>query len=291
MLVSLLAERLGARWSYDGWQRTVAGAGRVARRSLLGPGLERALGFLPRDWRCMMLKDLRLFVRDPQQWMQALIFLGLLALYFFSLRNFRYHLLPPEWRNLIAFLNLLSTSGMLCSLGSRFVYPQMSLEGQAFWIIGMGPHSMGRVLVLKFLTTWTTLALVSAGLMLVSVRMLNVDPPAGHVTLVLAVAVATVVAGLSLGLGAVFLDLRQRNPAAIVSGFGGTLNLVLSLVYTLLAVAPFVLLFHLRSVGYLPAPLFRGGLAAGAAALVLVTTVFAGLPLWLGWRSLMHRDY
>ena len=50
----------------------------------------RPSAFLPVPVRLLIVKDLRLFRRDPLQWSQFLIFLGLLALYFFNIRRFTY---------------------------------------------------------------------------------------------------------------------------------------------------------------------------------------------------------
>ena len=40
--------------------------------------------------RLLIVKELRLFRRDPVQWSQCLIFFGLLALYFLNIRRFGY---------------------------------------------------------------------------------------------------------------------------------------------------------------------------------------------------------
>ena len=69
--------------------------GRSLRRKRPRPArfdrlLSRALSFLPTPMRLMIVKDLRLFRRDPMQWSQFLIFLGLLALYFLNIRRFTY---------------------------------------------------------------------------------------------------------------------------------------------------------------------------------------------------------
>ncbi len=97
--------------------------------------------------------------------------------------------------------------------------------------------------------------------------------------------------GLSIGLGAIFLDLRSRNPAAIVSSFGGTLNLVLSLAFMLLTIVPFGLLFHVRINGLLTAAGLIRAAAIAAAWTLLLTAVTTSLPLRLGARSLEQRDY
>ncbi len=290
-LLAWLVEQVGRRLFYAGWQRCLTGGGRARKRAVLLPMLDRALAWLPADVRCLTLKDVRLFLRDPQQWLQFLIFFGLLGIYFMNLRNFRYHLLPEEWQNFVAFLNVFSTSAVMCSMGSRFVYPQMSLEGQAFWVIGMAPTSMGRVLLAKFMVAALGLLTVSVGLMALSVHMLGLAPLARWALLGVAAAMAVTLAGLSTGLGAVFLDLRQRNAAAIVSGFGGTLNLVLSLAYMLLAVFPFAVLFHLRAMGHLRRAPFERGLVLASMLLAGLTVLGVVIPLLAGRRSLMRREY
>lgn len=121
--------------------------------------------------------------------------------------------------------------------------------------------------------------------------MLRMDPAIQSVALALAVAISLAVAGMSTGLGAVFLDLSERNPAAIVSGFGGTLNLVLSLAFMLLTVVPFAALFHLTSTGRLAPQYFARGLTASYVWLTLLTLLTAGVPLALARRSLEKREY
>ena len=59
------------------------------------------------------------------------------------------------------------------------------------------------------------------------------------------------VVGLSVGLGAVFPDFKSENSARIVSGFGGTLNLMISLGFILLTVTLIVIPFQLFLKGHI----------------------------------------
>ena len=265
---------------------------RVRHRPDLGASVvEKLMSGLPRNVGAMILKDIRTFLRDPMQWSQALIFFGLLAIYFVNLRTFRYHLLPDRWRNTIAFLNVFSVSAVMCSLGSRFVYPQLSLEGQGFWILGLSPMTMKRIVLTKFFLSFVGMLVVSTALMLVSTTMLEAARTAKLAALGLACAVSCAVCGLSTGLGAIFLDLDQRNPAAIVSGFGGTLNLVLSLGFMVLAILPFGLTFHLHIRGVITPPQFGRGLSLCGGWLAAITAATAVLPITLGVKSLQDRDF
>ncbi|MBM4142386.1 MAG: hypothetical protein FJ225_02155 [Lentisphaerae bacterium] len=286
----VLVEWLGGRLFYPAWERSAGGASARHAPFLLN-GISRRLAFLPGDVRGVLAKDLRSFLRDPLQWSQALIFFGLLALYFANLRTFRYHVLPDVWRSAISLLNVFSVSAVMCSLGSRFVYPQLSLEGQAFWVVGLSPARLGRILLTKFLSSALGLTAVTVSLTMLSGAMLHVAWVARVTAVALASAVTLAVCGLSTGLGAVFLDLRQSNPAAIVSGFGGTLNLVLSLAFMLAAIVPFGALFHWRAVGSLTPFHFRLGLAAASAWLLALTALATALPLRLAARSLARREF
>ncbi len=290
-LVGWLVVMLGRLCLADAWLDLRARATRRVRRFTAIAGLDRWLAWLPRDIRAIVAKDTRVFFRDPGQWMQSAFFFGLLGLYFMNLRTLNYHVLPQEWRNMITFINVFSVSAVMCSFGSRFVYPQLSLEGHGFWVIGMSPVGMGRVLCAKWLGAFFGMLVVSAGLMGVSTWMLAVEPLTRGVALGIAAMMSLAVASLATGLGGIFIDLKQQNPSAIVSGFGGTLNLVLSLAYMVAAILPFGVLFHLRQTGKLAAAAFNRGLIGAAGWLLLITAVTAVVPLALARRSLAAREY
>ena len=291
LVVYVIVEWMGGRVFYDCRQRVVSAGGGRRGASRVFVVLDRVLLPLPADIRAMIMKDIRIFIRDPVQWSQALIFFGLLGMYFGNLRNFNYDVLEPHWRSLMVFLNVFSVCAVMCSLGSRFVYPQLSLEGQGFWVLGLSPTTMTRIVLTKFIVSLAALMLVSVVLVLLSSFMLRIDREATTVALALVIAVSLAVCGFSTGLGAVFLDLRQRNPAAIVSGFGGTLNLVLSLAFMLAVILPFAGLFSLRAAARISVAGFRSGMLAASLWLSVASGVSTLLPLNMGIRSLGKRDY
>ena len=90
---------------------------------------------------CLILKDLRLFRRDPVQWSQFLIFFGLLTLYFVNIHRFSYDANYVAWVNMISFLNLAVVGLILSTFTTRFIFPMISLEGRRFWILGLVPVS------------------------------------------------------------------------------------------------------------------------------------------------------
>ncbi|HWD19507.1 MAG TPA: hypothetical protein VHB20_09515 [Verrucomicrobiae bacterium] len=199
----------------------------------VGP-LEKIAAFAYRgssDIRAVLVKDARMFWRDTTQWGQTLVLFGLLCVYIINLRHFSQQLTNQFWIHLVSYLNLGACSLNLATLTTRFVYPQFSLEGKRLWIIGMAPLGLKRVLEAKFWLATRAALLVTLSLIFLSCHMLRMP---WDRTLYMGLIVATMtftLTGLALGLGAIYPNFREENPAKIVSGFGGTLCLALSFMY------------------------------------------------------------
>jgi ABC-2 type transport system permease protein len=191
---------------------------------------------LGRDAAALLVKDVRTFWRDTTQWAQTLVLFGLLGVYILNLRHFTQQVTLPFWLQLIAGLNLGACTLNLATLTTRFVYPQFSLEGRRLWIIGMAPMGIQRALRAKFwLALWTSLA-VTLALLLLSCRLIQMPWERTAYFAAVVVVMAFTLNGLAVGLGALYPNLREDNPGKIVSGFGGTLCLVLSFLYVLATV-------------------------------------------------------
>lgn len=288
-----------ARWLLrSGFSRTrTAEAGR-RRHGLyaLDQVFHKLFGMLPRPARLLILKDLRCFRRDPAQWAQFLIFFGLLTLYFLNIRrlNAGDTAWPPFWSHVIGFMNLSVAALILSTFTTRFVYPLMSLEGRNLWILGLLPMSRRTILWGKFLFAAGLSLLATEFLIILSDVMLRLS--IGVIALhALAVAVlCSGLAALSVGLGALLPDLRQDDPSRIAAGLGGTLNLVVSLLYIALIVvvlaapAPWYLhlLDHPETLGETPFPLVPFlTLAAVTLGCLVLGALGTYLPMRAGIRA------
>ncbi len=290
-MLILLVQWLGERTFYHAYQKVIGASDLRRRPAELLSWLDRFLGFLPHDIRGMVMKDIRSFLRDPMQWSQALIFFGLLAIYFSSFRSFHYNEMPDLWRNLIVFLNIFSVSSVICSLAARFVYPQLSLEGHSFWILGLAPTGMRRILLTKFFLAALAMVTVSTGLMGLAAWMLQAGWILTLLSVGLALAVSLSAVALATGLGAIFIDLKQPNPVAIISGFGGTMNLVFTLGFMLGIILPFGIIWHVHvTYGFSGTP-FRHANIYAVLWVISLSAATITIPLWLGIRSLKHREY
>ena len=228
---------------------------------------------LSRPGAALLLKDVRLFWRDPAQWIQFTIFFGLLCIYVLNLRNVAFNFQNPFWETMISYLNLAASALTLSTLTTRFVFPQFSLEGRRLWILGLAPFGLHKVLLQKFWMSCIGSMGITISMMVVSSVMLSL---AWTQVAFFAVAIGLMSAslsGLAVGLGALFPNFKEDNPSKIVSGFGGTLCLVVSFIYIALFVA-LAALPDVRRVAKIGVPFSDTGAHLLAIALSLVVLLF-----------------
>jgi ABC-2 type transport system permease protein len=107
-------------------------------------------------------------------------------------------------------------------------------------------------------------------------------------------ALAFGLSGLSVGLGAAMPNFRETDPSKIAVGFGGTINLIVSLLFLLLVIGLIAAPWHLW-IAFAPAESATNDralwllLPAGIGiALGVVAAVF---PLRLGARALRDMEF
>lgn len=275
--VMIVSRHLGA--AHD---RASAGATAAARGAALASRGPAGLVFfyLPRTLRLIAAKDLRTFLRDPVQWSQLAILLGLLVLYLTNMPTLRMDFGATEWNVMLPFLNLCAVSLILATFTCRFVFPLVSLEGRQRWLIGLLPMRRGYILLAKFVFAMTVTLVSAVGAMLLAAFMLKLDVIWAVLHVVVTFSICFGLCGFSVGIGARMPMFDQPNVARIANGLGGTTNLLgsVALVFVVLA-AVGVATWRSRFLpeGAVPDPvslcLWAGatvtGIAAGATALAV----------------------
>jgi len=302
-LLAYLAAAVLARDLYRPGYSRVQGERSARRRSgwyWLDAAFHRAFAFLPRPIRLLILKDLRTFRRDPAQWSQFIIFFGLLAFYFVNIRRLSYDVQSPYWRNLVSFLNLGVTALILSTFTSRFIFPMLSLEGRNFWVLGLLPLQREAILWGKFAFASGISLVATEALVVLSDLMLRMHPAmiALHVGMVAVLCFG--LSGISVGLGARLPNLRESDPSKIAAGFGGTLNLLVSLVFIFTIVTALALPCHLYFAGgeagefgtvALSLGRFRFWLTVAILASLVVGVVGTVAPLRIGIRAFQRMEF
>lgn len=316
LLGVLVATEVAARWLYSGWtdlkgQRWSPPGSRLGKARLSDPelasssasrrsgrgrrwGWRRRWGWqwLPEPYRSLTAKDLRSFLRDPGQWSQFVVFFGIMALYGANMRPAvpSYH--RELWQGWISVLNATVVLLVLATLTTRFVFPLISLEGRRLWIVGLTPATRKQLLVQKLGLSLAATGLFTLPLAALSGWRLGLDGVELAFTLYAVAATSVALSGLAVGLGALLPDFSHDNPSRIVSGLGGTLNFVLSIVFVALAGGAQALVLHWPSLESWLVERWsfeagRGGAVAVAAAVLALASAFCcWVPMRRGLRHL-----
>jgi len=249
--------------------------------------VERILGRYHPVTGSYLIKDVLLFTRDPSRWTQLFLLGALVILYVYNAYSFPMG--GMFYRNLVAFLNLAISGFVLSALCVRFVYPSVSLEGQALWITLSAPVSMKRFFMAKYLFAALPLCLISLVLSITTNVVMGVRGPMMILCSGASLAMALALTGLSLGMGAMYPRFDFENEAQIAASPGGVASMILSLGYigfmVVFLAAPVYRLFAFR-MGF--SVLTSGDALFGLLGAGLLSVLVAFVPMALALRRVPY---
>ena len=192
-----------------------------------------AYGFLfPRQLKQIISKDVKTFVRDITQWSQIFLLLALIVIYIYNFRVLPLtgSYLPTVYlTNLLAFLNLGLSGFVVSAVAARFVFPAVSLEGNAFWLVRSSPLGLKGFLWSKFWISFFPLLLLGEILIILTNVLLDAHPMVRWVGMVTLFFVTVSVTALGIGIGAAFPKFQWENVSKIPASFGGIIFMVLAI--------------------------------------------------------------
>ena len=239
--------------------------------------------------RTLLAKDIKIFMRDPEQWSQIFILCALVFVYIFNIMN-----LPLEnfvLKNVISVLNIGLIGFVLSALISRFAYSAISLEGRNIWAIYTAPVEMKKFLWSKFLMFFPPLLLIAEFLVVVSNYLLQVDAYVMNISIIGVFLITLGLVGLGIGLGAMYPSFNHDNISEIPAGTGGILFMTLSLGFIGLVIMlvgrPMYVHFNekflLKFLGGIEVPICY-------ALIIIISLTVAYLPIQRGISALKKMD-
>jgi ABC-2 type transport system permease protein len=250
------------------------------------------LWWLPPDTRALVVKDLKIFVREPSQWAQFTILLVLLVLYLVNLGQLPLTFGGQQlWETVVTFANFAFCGFILATLAVRFVFPSISMEGANIWSIGSSPLSLRKLFWGKFGISFVIFLSLAEILAYCSNRMLYLSGLMMVLTGLGIFLMSLGLTSLATGCGAIFASFSERNPGKIASSSGGMLTAVLSLFYVALMVFIVALPVH-RYTLHLSAGFDFSALQVFRASVMMLALNLVAilLPLKLGLSSLEKRS-
>jgi ABC-2 type transport system permease protein len=222
---------LAGKAYFQGYSKSQTSHERLFKsRVFSGSGENILLRFLSGPTRALITKELKTFYRDQTQWPQVFLIVALIAVYLYN-----FSVLPLEQtpiktvylQNIIAFLNMGLSAFVLTAVAARFVFPAVSIEGDAFWIVRSAPVSIRIFLWIKFFVYYLPLLALAEILIVLTNILLQVTPFMMGLSVITIFLMVPGVVAMGVGLGAIYPDFQSENPAQSVTSFGGLLFMIL----------------------------------------------------------------
>ena len=196
-------------------------------------------------------------------------------------------------QNLVSFINMGLAAFVLAAVSARFVFPAVSLEGDAFWIVRSSPVSIRTFLWIKFFVYLLPLLLLSEVLIVVTNILLDVAPFMMILSILTIFSMVPGIVSMGIGLGAMYPDFHSENPGQSVTSLGGLIYMTLCIGFigtvVVLEAGP---VYNVFMTGIRGAELsgFQWIWLVGSFSLVLFLCMMTvWIPMRLGERKMLER--
>ena len=239
--------------------------------------------------RQLLVKDLKIFLRDVSQWSQLLLLLALVLLYLYNFSVLDLQRIPymsGYLKNVYALLNLAMAGFVMATVAVRFVFPAVSSEGAAFWIIRTSPLPLRDFLWSKFWTGLVPVLALTEVLTIAANQFLGVDPLLKVMAAAAIVLMSFALVGLAVGLGARYPRFGA-DPSQAAGSYGGVAFMMQALLFIIVIIvlvgwpSSVYLLHHVRHAPFtiaqqllMPASL---ALAIGLSLFVWLSSMRSGV--------------
>jgi len=294
----VIGEQVFLRIFFQGWSKSQESKRvRLSRGGVFNAILTLLTARARPATQAIIAKDVKIFFRDTTQWSQLLLLMSLIIVYLYNFKVLPLDTSPiPSFylQNLFSFLNLGLAGFVLAAVAVRFVYPSVSLEGHAFWIIKTAPVSLKRFLLSKYGLNLVPLLVLALVLIVCSNYLLKVSGFMTAVSIGTIVLLAVGITSLGIGIGAMHPRFGHTNTAEIPSGYGGLLFMIISLflvgITVVLEAGP-VYLYFASSLHHVPVSFWTWTKVGLAFFLILVLNMSAVyFPLRYGLRNLSNQE-
>jgi ABC-2 type transport system permease protein len=225
------------RWYFSGFSRSQeAPKARFTKFRALDVAA-RALPLSPVR-RQLLVKDLKIFLRDVSQWSQLLLLLALVLLYLYNFRVLDLSRIPYMsgfLKNIYGFVNLGMAGFVMATVAVRFAFPAVSAEGSSFWIIRTAPITLHDFLWSKFWTAFVPVLVLTEVLTVAANEFLGIDPFLKIVTALAIVFMTFALVGLAVGLGARYPRFGG-DPSQVAGSYGGVAFMMQAVLFVIVMI-------------------------------------------------------
>jgi ABC-2 type transport system permease protein len=186
----------------------------------------------------LVKKEFLQFFREPGQWIHLSVMIFLIAVFVVSLNGIDSRLFNANNYGLRALIYMVIFSFnlfLISSLSLRFVFPALSLEGDAYWKIKSSPIPMRKIIAVKFLMVFTFIFLIGQGLNYFS----HLNFP-GELYMASSINIGFItlaIVSLNFGTGSIFVNFKEKSPIRLASSQGASLTFLFTIILIVFLIA------------------------------------------------------
>ena len=282
---------LGGKWYYKTWLQNIS-----LRLNFVKEEKDKVKQFFYKIFRwdtpvsAIITKDLLLFVRDSSQVihfsiLMALMFIFMSSVAGISLLNFKDPQLTSVIYSTLTIFNIL----LISTLSLRFVFPLVSLEGQAFWKIKSAPVDRVKYVNIKLIPILIFIVII--GQLLNYFSNLKLAPHLIPISSIMILAVSISLVMMNFGMGVIFVKYKEKNPIRISSSQGASLTFLFSMIIMAVILAimivPLTLHFQLIFSSYY----YQYSYIIIAVSVITVLSLILGGIFYLAGIKYLKTDY
>jgi ABC-2 type transport system permease protein len=288
-----LAALIARKYYYSSWlavsdlqmQRSSVGAResgifRFGRRGMFTPPLD-----------VLLKRDVALFFREPSQWLHFALMILLLVMFLVSVASLNLRFERPEQQTSAFFTVFLFIGFLVASIVLRFVFPAVSLEGDAFWTVRTSPFAVRRLYWYKVIVSSVLVLLLAEALTVSSVHLFARDAGLTLVASAVIFFVVLTLVSVNVAAGSYFAMFKEKNPIRVASSQGASLTFLGSMIYLTVVAAILMVPLHdyfdrVARAGSTPVR----GVSIPLAIIGTVSAVLVAVSTAVGLKSI-RRDY
>lgn len=218
-------------------------------QSLTSQGwITRAFGAIAPRQRGLVVKDIKVLVRDLSQLAQVMLLVGIFLIYLYNLRVFvGFNSMTGSdagwWKRFTIITNYCICAFITSSLCTRFVFPSISLEGRAYWMILASPLGLREYVKTKFWSWYLPVAIIASLVSTIGALAVGSDAAEIAINLVSSWITSYGLVGLAVGMGSFFARFDWESTSQLAVGFGNLVFMLLAAGLILINLGPVWFLF------------------------------------------------
>jgi len=181
-------------------------------------------------------KDILVFLREPGQIIHFATLIFLTLIFIWSLTGIRFIGFGNIYLQTLIYLSIfLFNLLLITTLSLRFIFPLISLEGEAFWKIKSSPIILSHYIRSKLWLPGVIILALSLGLGYFSNYKLGFNLKL--LSMILNLLAAVTIIAINFGMGGLYANYKEKNAIRLSSSQGATLSFLINILFMLILIA------------------------------------------------------